>query len=223
MFEKRKLEILMCENLKDKAYRIIKNKIISCEYKPNEFLSELALMKEIEVGRTPIREALNKLEQEHLVRIIPKKGTLVSAIAYSDIIKVFEVRELMEPYIVKTYSSKIDKEILFHLKEEFEKAKVDNTISKAEMYEQDDVLHKLIFESSENNYFIYAFNSISNLNQRVRIMSGEVNGVRRVETYDEHIRIINLILENNWEKAALEMECHLKKSKESGLRLFLNM
>lgn len=54
----------MSENLKELAYETIKQKIIYCEYRPNTFLSESLLMKEIDASRTPIREALNKLEQE---------------------------------------------------------------------------------------------------------------------------------------------------------------
>ena len=64
----------MNENLKNKAYSVIKERIISCQYKPNSFLNEADLIQEIDASRTPIREALNKLEQEGFVKIIPKKG-----------------------------------------------------------------------------------------------------------------------------------------------------
>ena len=61
------------ESLKNKAYNLIKTKIVNCEYPPNSFLNETLLMDEIGSSRTPIREALSKLEQENLVRILPKK------------------------------------------------------------------------------------------------------------------------------------------------------
>ncbi|MFR1039015.1 MAG: GntR family transcriptional regulator [Clostridium sp.] len=63
----------MTTNLKNKAYQIIKERIMSCDYKPNTFLNEADLIEEIDASRTPIREALNKLEQEGFVQIIPKK------------------------------------------------------------------------------------------------------------------------------------------------------
>lgn len=66
--------------LKDKAYAIIKDKIINCEYLPGEVLSESRLLEEIKSSRTPIREALNKLEQEKLVCIMPKRGILVNEV-----------------------------------------------------------------------------------------------------------------------------------------------
>ena len=63
----------MTVNLKNKAYQLIKERIMTCEYGPNSFLNEADLIQEIDASRTPIREALNKLEQEGLVQIIPKK------------------------------------------------------------------------------------------------------------------------------------------------------
>ena len=56
------------ESLKNKAYNLIKSKIIHCEYAPGTFLNESTLMSEIGSSRTPIREALSKLEQEDLVK-----------------------------------------------------------------------------------------------------------------------------------------------------------
>ena len=61
------------ESLKSKAYNLIKTKIVNCEYAPGTFLNESMLMGEIGSSRTPIREALSKLEQENLVRILPKR------------------------------------------------------------------------------------------------------------------------------------------------------
>lgn len=66
----------MNENLKELAYETSKQKIIQYEYRPNTFLSESLLMKEIDASRTPIREALNKLEQEGFITILPKKGVM---------------------------------------------------------------------------------------------------------------------------------------------------
>ena len=63
----------MTTNLKNKAYQIIKERIMSCDYKPNTFLNEADLIEEIDASRTPIREALNKLEQEVFVQIIPNR------------------------------------------------------------------------------------------------------------------------------------------------------
>lgn len=209
--------------LKDKAYRIIKSKIVSCEYKPNEFLSEHALMEEIKVGRTPIREALNKLEQENLITIIPKKGSLVSGITYNDIKNIFEVRELIEPYIVKTYSHKIDKDRLIDLKKEIEDIINKKVVNLPRIFETDDKFHKILIVSSENDYFINMYESIHAQNQRIRILSGKVDDIRIHETCIEHIDIIDGILNGYLENASSAMEQHMKKSKEAAIKMFINI
>ena len=85
------------DSLKERAYRIIKDKIIRCEYMPGDFLNEKSLIEEIGASRTPIREALNKIEQENLVKIIPKRGVVVSEITMKDISEIFQVRECVSP------------------------------------------------------------------------------------------------------------------------------
>lgn len=95
-------------NLKQIAYETIKRKIIHCDYMPNDILSEMMLMEEIDASRTPIREALNMLSQEGLVRIIPKKGIMVLPLTMKEVAMTFEARMLMEPYIIEHYSQYID-------------------------------------------------------------------------------------------------------------------
>ena len=63
-------------SLKQQAYTTIKNKILTCEYLPNSFLNEDLLCEELQVSRTPVRDALGRLEQENLIKIMPKKGFL---------------------------------------------------------------------------------------------------------------------------------------------------
>ena len=103
-------------NLKQIAYETIKRKIIHCDYMPNDILSEMMLMEEIDASRTPIREALNMLSQEGLVRIIPKKGIMVLPLTMKEVAMTFEARMLMEPYIIEHYNQYIDHEKLCDLR-----------------------------------------------------------------------------------------------------------
>ena len=66
-------------SLKLQAYQYLKTKILNCEYRPNEFLNEQKLCAEMgNISRTPMRDALGRLEQEGLITILPKKGLMVS-------------------------------------------------------------------------------------------------------------------------------------------------
>ena len=69
-------------SLKLQAYQYLKTKILNCEYRPNEFLNEQKLCAEMgNISRTPMRDALGRLEQEGLITILPKKGLMVMATA----------------------------------------------------------------------------------------------------------------------------------------------
>ena len=100
-------------SLKLQAYQYLKTKILNCEYRPNEFLNEQKLCAEMgNISRTPMRDALGRLEQEGLITILPKKGLMVSGITEEDVHSMFEMRLLVEPYALRTYGSSIPREQL---------------------------------------------------------------------------------------------------------------
>ena len=100
-------------SLKLQAYQYLKTRILNCEYRPNEFLNEQKLCAEMgNISRTPMRDALGRLEQEGLITILPKKGLMVSGITEEDVHSMFEMRLLVEPYALRTYGSSIPREKL---------------------------------------------------------------------------------------------------------------
>ena len=100
-------------SLKLQAYQYLKTKILNCEYRPNEFLNEQKLCAEMgNISRTPMRDALGRLEQEGLITILPKKGLMVSGITEEDVHSMFEMRLLVEPYALRTYGNAIPREQL---------------------------------------------------------------------------------------------------------------
>ena len=96
------------KSLKSQAYNNIKEKIISCEYSPGMLLNEEILCETFNVSRTPIRDALSRLEQEGLITIWPKKGIIVSSLSISEVNNLFELRLLLEPYSIQNYGYTLD-------------------------------------------------------------------------------------------------------------------
>ena len=70
-------------SLKQIAYNTIKEKILSCEYEPSSFFNEEALCEELQMSRTPVRDALSRMEQENLIQIVPKKGFFIAPMSVS--------------------------------------------------------------------------------------------------------------------------------------------
>jgi DNA-binding GntR family transcriptional regulator len=86
------------ENLSysERAYGIIKKKIVSLELAPGAVINEIILQEELGFGRTPIREALQRLSLEKLVNIMSRRGMFVAGIGITDLAKLFEMRVVME-------------------------------------------------------------------------------------------------------------------------------
>ena len=82
--------------LTERAYRELEERIVTLQLKPGEFLSEYALSNSLRIGRTPIREALQRLSREDLVTILPRKGILVSETDPRKQLLVLEVRRELE-------------------------------------------------------------------------------------------------------------------------------
>ncbi|TCK92370.1 DNA-binding GntR family transcriptional regulator [Natranaerovirga hydrolytica] len=215
----------MSMNLKQKAYTIIKNKILNCEYVPNMYLNEELLCKEINASRTPIRDALSRLEQENLVSIIPKKGVLVAPLTINDINMIFETRMLLEPYIIKHYGHTITEENLSKLKDILQDMNVDKKLvdetTVHSYYNTDDAYHRILVELSNNRYFLQCYDSIFVQNFRLRIMSGDQLPERLISSRKEHVAIHNYILNQNYDKASEAMREHLLASKEAALKVIM--
>ncbi|UCF22637.1 MAG: GntR family transcriptional regulator, partial [Ralstonia sp.] len=82
--------------LRELAYSEIKRRIMSCEFRPGEPLNEAQLSALLGLGRTPVHQALHRLEVEGLVSILPRKGVLVTPLSLNDVLDMIEVRATNE-------------------------------------------------------------------------------------------------------------------------------
>lgn len=207
------------ESLKLQAYNAIKEKIINCEYAPSTLINEEVLREELNVSRTPIRDALSRLEQEGMISIIPKKGIMVSSLSINDINMIFEVRMLYEPYALSRYGSLIENDTIMKFFNDFS---IPNGLFTEEtFFEMDDAFHAAIIGAVPNRYLLQTYECIHNQNLRFRVMTGHVNDKRLEDTSAEHLRILTACLKQDWELAAREMEEHLLASKNATFDLLL--
>lgn len=211
------------QSLKQKAYIDIKNKILNCEYIPNSFLNEDLLCEEFNVSRTPIRDALSRLEQENLITIVPKKGFFVAPLSIGEINLTFETRTLLEIYTIKNFCSNLHSDILDSLYNNIKKSKdaLDNK-NQEELFKLDDEFHKIIFEQCKNYYLLDTYERVNNQNQRLRVLSGRHDDKRLFYTIDEHIEILNYLAVGDINSAEISMKKHLNNSKASCFQAFLD-
>ena len=205
--------------MQSKAYEFIKRKITMCEYAPNQLLSEAVLQEELGFSRTPVREAIGRLEQEGLLKVLPKRGIVVSGFTFSDISMIFEVRRLIEPYALRHYGSRLDLAEVKRYSEIFHAHMSSNECT--EFYHLDDQFHALLISVLENDYLLELYSRIQTQNTRLRVMSGQFIDSRMRRTMAEHAEIADACLENSWERAAIAMTKHLQYSEESSLATLL--
>ena len=215
------------ESLKQQAYNIIKDKIITCEYPPNMDINEAFLLQDTGLSRTPIRDALSRLEQERLITIMAKKGVRISDVTINDINMIYETRNLLEPYVIRRYGDKMDKQKLSNMRVLFEELfaseAAQNAYTGTDLRYRNDVddgFHQYITQVSGNNYLIMSMNHINNQNSRLRSLTSIARS-RLLVSHPEHIRIIDFLLQEKYEDAAMAMESHLSNFREAAFRAII--
>lgn len=202
------------ETLKQHAYNIIKDKIINCEYAPSALLNEEMLKEDVQASRTPIRDALSRLEQERLVTILPKKGIMVAPLTIREINMVHEARTLIEPFAILRYGNKISDEIYQNYFRIFQRDTA-NVSDLNEYYETDKQFHQMFIDATSNDYLISTYERIAQQNTRLRIYSGRKSRNRLLASQQEHLKIVEYCLKQDWALASKAMEEHLYHSKEA--------
>lgn len=202
------------ETLKQHAYNIIKDKIINCEYAPSALLNEEMLKEDVQASRTPIRDALGRLEQEGLVTILPKKGIMVAPLTIREINMVHEARTLIEPFAILHYGNKISDEIYQNYFRIFQRDTA-NVSDLNEYYETDKQFHQMFINATSNDYLISTYERIAQQNTRLRIYSGRKSRNRLLASQQEHLKIVEYCLKQDWALASKAMEEHLYHSKEA--------
>ena len=200
------------EPLKYRAYQTIKDNIINCTYLPGTIINEELIRETIGASRTPIRDALSRLEQEGLVKILPKKGIVISNITVKELNMLYESRLLLEPHVVKNYGSRILQETYLHYYQMYHNF-LEQDKKEYSYAEMDDSFHQLFINASENSYFINLYSTIESQIRRTRMISGKTASSRLRLNVDEHLSIVESALKNDWEVASSAMKNHLINSK----------
>jgi DNA-binding GntR family transcriptional regulator len=154
------------ESLKTQAYQIIKQKILDCEFLPGTLMNENYLCQILSISRTPVRDAISRLEHEGLVQITPPKGFLVKEITLRDLNAYFETRCFLELYTLTQYGKNTDKhelDIFLHFFQEY-----DSFSNPEDFYRISASLHNIFVEESSNPYFMQTYEQLSDQEQRIR-------------------------------------------------------
>ena len=201
--------------LRDVVFNTLRRAILTGELKPGERLMEIHLANKLGVSRTPIREAIRKLELEGLVLMIPRKGAQVAEITEKNMRDVLEVRKALEELAVSLACEKMTLLELEALKEaarNFEAATKTGEI--AEVAKCDVAFHDAIYIATDNQRLVQLLNNLREQMYRYRI-----EYLKQKEYYPqllkEHQEIIKSIEAHNKETASTVMSRHIDNQVEA--------
>ncbi len=212
--------------LANTAYDHIKSMILQNQLKPGQLLKESELQELIGIGRTPIREALLKLENNDLVSIHSRKGIEIAKVSPKSIHDIFQVRILLEPSILKSYHQNILKETLMDFRRQFESYSQKNTMNvehSLELADLDNQFHLAIVSSMENQYATRMMNMFVEKLTIIRSAVSIHNDQRYSFSNLEHIRIIDAIMHDEIDDACQLLEEHLTVSYDEAVKVLMQI
>ena len=187
--------------LRDVVFNTLRRAILRGELKPGERLMEIQLANKLGVSRTPIREAIRKLELEGLVLMVPRKGAEVAEITEKNLRDVLEVRCALEELAVQLACDRIDPERMQQLLDAAAHFRdILGTADITELGEADEAFHDVIFQATDNRRLSQLLNNLREQMYRYRI-----EYLKKKECYpqllEEHAAIIQAIREHDKAKA----------------------
>lgn len=220
MLEDSNFQVTMNEYLplRDVVFNTLRHAILKGELEPGERLMEIALAQKLGVSRTPIREAIRKLELEGLVVMVPRKGAEVADITEKDLRDVLEVRTALEELSIELAMKNITQEELEQLRSAnhtFAKNSEGGDLIK--IAESDVAFHEIIYNSTGNKRLIQIINNLREQMYRYRLeyIKDKSSHERLVQ---EHNRIIEAIQKDNVQDAKAAIKLHVENQEENILK-----
>jgi len=204
------LREVVCESLREA--------IRSGVLKPGERIMEIQLAEELGVSRTPVREAIRKLELEGYVVMMPRRGTYVASMSIRDINEIFEIRTALESLSNGLAADHITNDELEHLQRLL--VIIGGYIKEGnieKIVETDIEFHDLLYHAARNERLVGIISNLRDQLTRFRTLSMSYPG-RLEETLEEHRLIVDAIASGDRKAASRAAERHMENSEKTLLK-----
>lgn len=201
-------------SLAEQAYRTIRDRLIMLDIAPGEPINEGRLADELGFGRTPVREALKRLETDHLVASFPRRGTFATTVDITELAAISEVRQLLEPLAARKAALNTSEPLRADLREVAEALEtLDGSRGRRELMEYDLDVHRLIYRAAGNHHLQEPLIRLDNLATRIWCMV-----LDRLPAVEEHIvehrRLIQAILDGDADRSEALAADHVSHFEE---------
>ena len=205
-------------SIADQVFEQLEHDILSGTYKKGDILNEVKLAESLSVSRTPIREAIRRLEQEHLLED-SSKGLTVVGISREDMLDMYEIRMRLEGFAAARAANLITDDILREMEETLEMQRFniekhsENDDRSERIKDADSNFHKLLHEAADSPVLYDVLEPIQMKITKYRKASVSKKS-RAVESYNEHMRIYEALKGHDSAKAEEATIAHARNAKE---------
>lgn len=204
-----KIESVGRKPLSTIVYEKMKKAIVNGTIQPGTRLTETKVSEQLGVSTTPVREAFRRLESERLVKNIPYKGAVVQELSTKEIEEVYECRLALEVLAMEVVSETIDKEGISNLRALVEESKEYSDFPNYE--KMNTAIHDEILSYTNNDTLRNMLKQLHEVvyHNRSRFSLSEQ---RRLENYEEHLRIVKALEDKDITEAKRAMRVHIKNA-----------
>lgn len=203
------------QSLRDIAFETIKRQIITCELRPGELLSEASLSEALQIGRTPVRQAIDRLVTSGLVDVMPRKGMMVKPLTFNEIFDIIEARLINESHCARRAALQADDSEIARLNanvsamwKAMESADVDR------MMDLDHEFHAIISRAARNHVIAEILANLHDRSTRLWFIS-----LRAVEQHvrvcEQHAAIVEGIRKRDPDAAEAAIRAHIESFREN--------
>lgn len=208
--------------LADQAYAQLKGMIFDFTLMPGSRCSESELAQRLSVSRTPLRQALQRLEREGFLQVMPKIGWLVAPLDFDVFDELYDLRVLIECHATLALASAVDRPALQALADTWLVPEAERQLDATAVGQLDEAFHSRLVQASGNREMARVHREIT---ERIRIIRrlDFTKPARIADTYDEHGRILRAITRRRGDEAQRLLRAHIEQSKLEVRHITLDM
>ena len=190
------------------AYLRIRDRIVCLEMPPGSVVNEGRLREDLDIGRTPIREALQRLALENLVKSVPHRGTFVTDVNITDLARITEVRVVLEAHAARLAAERLGSQDRLSIRELLDILESGGATDQRELMRLDQQIHRQIYRAARNSFLESTLERYLNLSLRLWYLVVDQE-VRLREAVAEHVELLRAVLAGDGSRAEDSMRRHV--------------
>lgn len=206
--------------LNDRIYQAIREGILSGRLKPDERLLQDSLAHEFGTSATPVREALNRLAGDGLIRVLPHRGAVVTTLSVQDIDDIYEVREALDPYAARLTASRATEEELAEVQTLAERCAREASRDPRSRYENNRAFHRSLYAACGNRRLVDTLDWLWDPFTALRMFEAYIGHAGEVERMNrEHLEIAAAMVARDGRRAEVLVRRHVSSARRELIQL----